>query len=210
MPCQSWGFLRWPGLDGLLRLFVVLLLWSTFSEIRHIPSSSMFPTLRVGDRIIVERASYYFVSPAIHDIVTFRDPTQHPGDEQVVFIKRIVAKAGDSVQVNHGLLYVNGIAQKEDFIAECPTYKSNLTNSIAGLELLGANEFHKTAQRSMMFHAMCLPCHWSSSSCMCLKVMSLSWVTTGTTVLTPIFGAPSPLKAFLEDMLCAVTDQTDD
>ncbi|KAG6671810.1 hypothetical protein I3843_16G026200 [Carya illinoinensis] len=105
MPCQSWGFLRWPGLDGLLRLFVVLLLWSTFSEIRHIPSSSMFPTLRVGDRIIVERASYYFVSPAIHDIVTFRDPTQ----------------------VNHGLLYVNGIAQKEDFIAECPTYKSNLT-----------------------------------------------------------------------------------
>ncbi|KAG6671815.1 hypothetical protein I3842_16G023300 [Carya illinoinensis] len=142
MPCQSWGFLRWPGLDGLLRLFVVLLLWSTFSEIRHIPSSSMFPTLRVGDRIIVERASYYFVSPAIHDIVTFRDPTQ----------------------VNHGLLYVNGIAQKEDFIAECPTYKSNLTNSIAGLELLGANEFHKTAQRSMMFHAMCLPCHWSSSS----------------------------------------------
>ncbi|KAG6624400.1 hypothetical protein I3843_16G026200 [Carya illinoinensis] len=127
MPCQSWGFLRWPGLDGLLRLFVVLLLWSTFSEIRHIPSSSMFPTLRVGDRIIVERASYYFVSPAIHDIVTFRDPTQHPGDEQVVFIKRIVAKAGDSVQVNHGLLYVNGIAQKEDFIAECPTYKSNLT-----------------------------------------------------------------------------------
>ncbi|KAG2663345.1 hypothetical protein I3760_16G024300 [Carya illinoinensis] len=84
MPCQSWGFLRWPGLDGLLRLFVVLLLWSTFSEIRHIPSSSMFPTLRVGDRIIVER-------------------------------------------VNHGLLYVNGIAQKEDFIAECPTYKSNLT-----------------------------------------------------------------------------------
>ncbi|KAG2663344.1 hypothetical protein I3760_16G024300 [Carya illinoinensis] len=110
MPCQSWGFLRWPGLDGLLRLFVVLLLWSTFSEIRHIPSSSMFPTLRVGDRIIVERASYYFVSPAIHDIVTFRDPTQ----------------------VNHGLLYVNGIAQKEDFIAECPTYKSNLTHCGAG------------------------------------------------------------------------------
>ncbi|XP_040997593.1 chloroplast processing peptidase-like [Juglans microcarpa x Juglans regia] len=127
MPCQSWGFLRWPGLDGFLRLLVVVLLWSTFSEIRHIPSSSMYPTLRVGDRIIVEKATYYIRSPAMHDIVTFKDPTQHSGEEQGVFIKRIVAKAGDLVQVNHGWLYVNGIAQKEDFISGCPTYKSNLT-----------------------------------------------------------------------------------
>ncbi|KAG6683916.1 hypothetical protein I3842_12G036600 [Carya illinoinensis] len=101
----SWGFLRWPGLDAFPRLFVVLLLWSTFSEIRHIPSSSMFPTLHVGDRIIVERALYYIVSPDIQDI--------HLGDEQGVFIKRNVAKARDSVKVNHGLLYVNGIAQRK-------------------------------------------------------------------------------------------------
>ncbi|XP_059452962.1 chloroplast processing peptidase-like [Corylus avellana] len=128
MPCQSWGFLRWPGLEGFMRLLVVVLLWSMLSEIRHIPSSSMYPTLRVGDRIIVEKASYYIRSPAIHDIVTFQDPTQQPGDtEQGVFIKRIVAKAGDLVQVDHGWLYVNGTAQKEDFIAERPTYKSILT-----------------------------------------------------------------------------------
>lgn len=62
MPCQSWGFLRWPGLDGFLRLMVVGLLWSTFSELRFIPSSSMFPTLRVGDRIIVEK---------VHNILLF-------------------------------------------------------------------------------------------------------------------------------------------
>ncbi|KAL6141473.1 hypothetical protein ACLB2K_059761 [Fragaria x ananassa] len=41
-------------------------------------------------------ASLFFRTPALHDIVTFRDPTQEPGDlEQIVFIKRIVAKAGD-------------------------------------------------------------------------------------------------------------------
>ncbi|XP_062160194.1 chloroplast processing peptidase-like isoform X2 [Alnus glutinosa] len=133
MPCQSWGFLRWPGLEGFMRLLVVVLLWSMLSEIRHIPSSSMYPTLRVGDRIIVEKASFYIRSPAIHDIVTFRDPTKQPGDkEQGDFIKRIVAKAGDFVQVNHGRLFVNGIAQKEDFIAERPTYKSNLTGTLLG------------------------------------------------------------------------------
>jgi len=62
MPCQSWGFLRWPGLDGFLRLLVVGLLWSTFSELRFIPSSSMFPTLRVGDRIIVEKVHNILLS----------------------------------------------------------------------------------------------------------------------------------------------------
>lgn len=84
MPCQSWGFLGWPGLEGFLRLLVMVLLWSMFSEIRCITSSSMFPTLRVHDRVIIEK-------------------------------------------VDDGWLYVNGIAQKEDFIAEPPTYKSNLT-----------------------------------------------------------------------------------
>ncbi|KAH7567930.1 hypothetical protein JRO89_XS07G0192100 [Xanthoceras sorbifolium] len=127
MPCQSLAFLRWPGLDGFFRLFVALLLWSTFSEIRFIPSSSMYPTLRVGDRIIIEKASYYFRNPSINDIVTFQAPVQLPGLGEEVFIKRIVAKAGDLVQVCDGSLHVNGIAMNEDFIAERPKYTSNLT-----------------------------------------------------------------------------------
>lgn len=107
---------------------MVVLLWSMFSEIRYITSNSMHPTLREHDRVIIEKASYYIRSPAVHDIVTFQDPTQQLGDkEEIVFIKRIVAKAGDLVQVNDGCLYVNGIAQNEDFIAERPRYESNLT-----------------------------------------------------------------------------------
>ncbi|ESW09451.1 hypothetical protein PHAVU_009G128400 [Phaseolus vulgaris] len=141
IPCQSWGFLRWPGLDGFLRLLVVGLLWSTFSELRFIPSSSMFPTLRVGDRIMVEKASYYIKNPSIHDIVTFKDPTQLYGENtETVFIKRIVAKAGDAVEVQDGVLYINGVAQQEDFIAQPPTYTIPLTTVPNGhVYVLGDN-----------------------------------------------------------------------
>ncbi|KAI9097536.1 hypothetical protein K1719_025307 [Acacia pycnantha] len=82
----------------------------------------------VGDRIIVEKASYYIRSPAVQDIVLFRDPTQPSGDKAAdIFIKRVVAKAGDLVEVRHGSLYINRVARKEDYVAAQPTYTTNLT-----------------------------------------------------------------------------------
>lgn len=69
----------------------------------------------------MERVSYYFRRPAIHEIVTFRAPL--PGhSEDEIFIKRVVARAGDLVEVRDGSLYVNGDVQTEDFILEQPNY----------------------------------------------------------------------------------------
>lgn len=77
--------------------------WSflMFVEIRFIESSSMYPALCVGDRIIVEKVSYYFKSPDIEDIVLFRAPKNLQDmvfRKDEVIIKRIVAKAGDLIE----------------------------------------------------------------------------------------------------------------
>jgi len=97
-------------------LLVVFLLRSFVAEPFKIPSSSMRPTLEVGDFILVNKFAYglrlpiaevKFVplgEPARGDVVVFRYPVNPSQD----FIKRVVGVGGDVVKYEDKKLTVNG------------------------------------------------------------------------------------------------------
>jgi signal peptidase I len=71
-----------------------------------IPSSSMEPALRVGERAFADMQAYDAQAPARGDIVVFT----LPGDGSPTYVKRIIGLPGEKVQMKGGIVQINGRA----------------------------------------------------------------------------------------------------
>jgi len=125
-PTSGWRTFVRNNLQPLAIAFAIALLLRIFvAEPRFIPSASMFPTLDLGDRLIVEKVSYHLHTPQRGDIVVFSPPDllQRQGfTANQAFIKRVVGVAGDTIAVLGGQLVVNQQPIAEAYLAEPPSY----------------------------------------------------------------------------------------
>ena len=81
-------------------------------EAFKIPAGSMEDTLLVGDHILVNKFLHQFADPKQFDVILFR----YPWDEErnLIFIKRVIALPGDTLEVRNRQVYVNGEALEEE------------------------------------------------------------------------------------------------
>ena len=100
---------------GLVALFLITFVVRTF----YIPSGSMEPTLQIHDVLLVNEFEYRFTKPHEGDIVVFPPPLISTND----FIKRTIGLPGDQIRVHNGVVYRNGAAMNEPYIAEKPNYE---------------------------------------------------------------------------------------
>ena len=106
------AFVAFVLVFGFVRPFVV--------EAYRIPTESMVPTLEVGDRVLANKFIYHFTEPERRDIVVFDSVDE---DDQTL-IKRVVGLAGDEIQVQGGVLYVNDEAQEEPYLNDADQFRS--------------------------------------------------------------------------------------
>jgi signal peptidase I len=76
----------------------------------RIPSDSMAPTLRSGDRVLVDKRAYHGGAPRRGDLAVFRAP--RTGE---ILLKRVVAIGGDTVGIEDGVLVVDGRRPREPY-----------------------------------------------------------------------------------------------
>ncbi|HEY3423995.1 MAG TPA: signal peptidase I [Negativicutes bacterium] len=83
-------------------------------ELYMVEGPSMRPTLVNSERLVVNKFIYRFKTPERGDVLVFR----YPRDPSRDFIKRVVAIAGDTIEVKDGRVFVNGQLLNEPYILE--------------------------------------------------------------------------------------------
>ncbi|MEM1141488.1 MAG: signal peptidase I [Pseudomonadota bacterium] len=149
-------------------LAVVFVLRSFLVEPFQIPSSSMVPTLEVGDYILVNKFTYGIRLPVLrHKVFDMNEPER--GDVMVFFpphlnktyyIKRVIGLPGDVVSYRNKRLYVNGEPVSFDPLAIVP--EENTRYQVGMAELNGKQHLqrHNLRRPSRDFTVTVRPGHY--------------------------------------------------
>jgi signal peptidase I len=78
----------------------------------------MEPSFFEGERVVVLKAIYWFGEPQRGDVVIF----EAPDGSKEEFIKRIIGIPDDTVEIIHGIVYVNGIRLSEPYVQRSFSY----------------------------------------------------------------------------------------
>lgn len=105
----------WDWLKSIAFALIVVILLNLFVfNLSTVKGHSMEPTLLEKEWLFVNKFSYWIWDPERGDVVILKDPDMQSLERQYL-VKRVVATAGDRVEVRTGKLYVNGEAVDEPY-----------------------------------------------------------------------------------------------
>lgn len=99
---------QWIRDIGLALLIVLAI--TTFIKPTIVHGTSMNPTLQDGDYLLVSKQTYTFEEPKRGEIIIF--PV---GEDNKLYIKRIIGLPGDVITIKNGEVYVNGKVDAQNY-----------------------------------------------------------------------------------------------
>lgn len=103
------------GVQTLFSAAIYATLIVTFGfQVARVDGLSMAPTLEDHDRLIVNKLVYELGDPRPGDIVML----YYPLNPEKMFVKRVIAKEGDTVRIVDGRVYVNDVPLHDDYVPE--------------------------------------------------------------------------------------------
>jgi signal peptidase I len=83
-------------------------------QVARVDGLSMAPTLEDHDRLIVNKLVYELGDPLPGDIVML----YYPLNPEKMFVKRVIAREGDTVRIVDGRVYVNDVPLHDDYVPQ--------------------------------------------------------------------------------------------
>jgi signal peptidase I len=107
----EWGIL-------IVAALVIAIVIRTFVfQAFYIPSESMVPTLKIGDRVLVNKLSYDLHEVHRGDIIVFKAPKAAQSGDIADLVKRVIGLPGDTVEAREdGHVYVNDRLLDEPYL----------------------------------------------------------------------------------------------
>jgi signal peptidase I len=169
-PDEPRRFLRELPALVLIALLLAIVIKTFLVQAFYIPSESMVPTLRVGDRVLVNRLAYRLGDIERFDVVVFSDPHPAPDEDRGVvggflhwlgqgtgvakpaqedFIKRVIALPGETWEIRDGAVFVNGVELSEPYLLGPPDERDFGPETVPehSLFVLGDNRLHSCDSR---------------------------------------------------------------
>lgn len=125
---------QWVAMAGLM-----VLSYFAFSrlgfQVVEVMGESMTPTLRQSDHYLLKKWVYLVREPRRNEVVVIKDP-----QDQGFSVKRIIAAAGDTVELRNGQVLVNGKELTEPYLPEGAITR-NWNSASSQVFALGAEEY---------------------------------------------------------------------
>jgi len=114
--------LRGWGRDLVIALSLTVVIIIFFYQPVKVEGTSMTPLIKDQERIFINKFVYRFGSIERGDVVVF----WYPLDRTKSFIKRVIGLPGDTVEIRHGSVYVNGKHLAEPYLPDEMSHSGSL------------------------------------------------------------------------------------